>query len=73
MVGSSQQLIYVLGVSPRRRVLPKHRQVRRYLPVEQGHLLQFAPRELAEPALVRLQKQFCQPVPKRPPLSDPLI
>ena len=73
MVSASQQLIHVVGVSARRGVLTQYRQVRRYLAVEQGQLLQLRARQLTETDLIRLRKQRRQPVPMRPPLAYPLI
>ena len=73
MVSASQQLIHVVGVGARRGVLTQYRQVRRYLAIEQGQLLQLRARELAEADLIRLRKQRRQPVPMGPPLANPLI
>ena len=73
MVSASQQMIHILRVGARCRVLPEHRKVGRHLPVEQGQLLQLCARELSQPALVGLGQQRGQPVPVRPALENPLV
>jgi len=73
MVGASQQLINVLRVGARRRVLAQHGEVCRHLPVEQGQLLQLCAGELTQTTRIGLGQQSCQPVPVGPVLDNPLV
>ena len=73
MVSASQQLIHMNRIGAGGCVLPKHRQVRGHLTVQEGHLLQFSARELAQAAPVRLRQQRREPVPVRTALEYPLV
>ena len=73
MVGASQQLIHVRGVTAGGGVLAQGAEVSGHLAVEQRHLLQLGSSKLAEAAGVRLGQQGRETVPVRPALRDPLI
>jgi hypothetical protein len=73
MVSASQQLIHILRVGAGSRVLAQHRKICSHLPIEQGKLLQFSARELAQAAGIALDQQSSQPVPVGPALENPLV
>ena len=73
MVGASQQLIDVDGVGAGSGVLAQDGEVGGDLAIEQGHLLQFRTRQLAEATQIGLSQKGRQPVPVGPALRDPLV
>ena len=73
MVGASQQLVDVLGVGSRGRVVAQRRQVAGRLAIKQRSFAQFGARQMLHAGRASLGKQRREPFPVGPAFFKPLV